>query len=837
MPKKTPKKRTTKKRFSWNFNMDEKKRHELIGALLIGISIFALLSLFGFDCGSIGEKCLKFHQHAFGAGAIVVPILLLVVGRCYLVDKISIKRPERIIGIILLYISSLALYHHFNTPLNEEILPESLPSGGGIVGGMLLMFLRGYLGEDGACIVLGCLIIISVIMIATFSLGKGLLKVEEQVENGAKATKEKVASTYTHLQERRQEAIRQRQFFDQEKADEQSAAPKEKSILDLSELEDIDWGFASKVPRIKSNKSPVLHNEQPEVIARTEQPKESDLNTEESPAEENTVSAEEVVSLEEDTSEGEDMVPIFAEDDAVEEDIADELPEEAPPAENPKAGEADNNDAVEPQSEDEQQSSYQLPPLSLLKQAGGAKPSQRSKEITRNAQILEETLADFNVGAKVTDVSCGPSVTRYELEPAPGVKVSRIVNLSDDLALKLATSGIRIEAPIPGKAAIGIEVPNKEFIGVPFREIAESQSFQSAVSKLTVGLGKDIGGQPVIADLGKMPHLLVAGATGSGKSVCINTLITSILFRARPDEVKFILIDPKMVEFAAYDGIGHLMAPVVTDAKKAAGALNWAVREMERRYAMFAAEGVRDMARYNEVSEYPPLPSIVIIIDELADLMMVAPVDVEDAICRLAQKARAAGIHLILATQRPSVNVITGTIKANIPSRISFAVASQVDSRTILDMGGAEKLLGKGDMLYYPVGTSKPRRVQGAFISDDEIAAVIQHIKEQDRVQKEEHVVFPDMAEKNTSSDRAQMEDELLEKAIFTVLETGQASASMLQRKFRIGYTRAGRLIDIMEDMKIVGPSAGSKAREILMTSQQVQNMYFNTEKDEGADT
>ncbi|MBQ5636788.1 MAG: DNA translocase FtsK, partial [Selenomonadales bacterium] len=637
---------------------------------------------------------------------------------------------------------------------------------------------RRSFGIYGTCAALVVLIIVAVVLITKYSVGNGLMKAQKQVETGVKVTKEKVSSTYTQIQERRQaeaELSGKRQFFNQEKKNQTPPEPKERrSILDLSELEDIDLTFATRVPTVGA--------------VPTEAPAP--------------------------------LVPPAP------------IEKEPPVQEEPQAPKQ-----VEASAQTEKEHSYQLPPISLLKQSSNGRPSQLAKEINRNAQILEETLENFNVRAKVTDVSCGPSVTRYELEPAPGVKVSRIVNLSDDLALKLATSGIRIEAPIPGKAAIGIEVPNKEFIGVPFREIAESQTFQNAASKLTVGLGKDIAGQPVIADLGKMPHLLVAGATGSGKSVCINTLITSILFRARPDEVKFILIDPKMVEFAAYDGISHLMAPVVTDAKKAAGALNWAVREMERRYAMFAAESVRDISRFNEVSTEPPLPAIVIIIDELADLMMVAPVDVEDAICRLAQKARAAGIHLILATQRPSVNVITGTIKANIPSRISFAVASQVDSRTILDMGGAEKLLGKGDMLYYPVGASKPKRVQGAFISDGEIASVIQHIKEQDRVQKEDHVVFPDMVEKNTSSDRASMEDELLEKAIFTVLETGQASASMLQRKFRIGYTRAGRLIDIMEEMKIVGPNAGSKAREILMTSQQVQNTYFNTENKEGADT
>ena len=782
MTKTLPKKRTKKSRFSWKFNMEPKMKHELLGFLFSGLGIFALLSFFGFDCGSLGTLCNKMQLHAFGVGAIAVPTVLILLGLRYLVNKKPIVCSMKSLGFLLLYISALAFYHHFNSPVGEEIIAEHLPTGGGLVGGAFLMSLRSFLGVDGTCTALAILIIVAVVLITKYSVGNGLLKAQKHVETGVKATKEKVSSTYTQIQERRQaeaELGGKRQFFNQEKKNQTPLEPKERrSILDLSELEDIDLTFATRIPTVAT------------------------VST--------TPTAPTVPS-----------VPIEKEPSLQEEE--------------PRAQKATEIPAQTEKTEKE--SSYQLPPISLLKQSSNGRPSQLAKEISRNAQILEETLENFNVRAKVTDVSCGPSVTRYELEPAPGVKVSRIVNLSDDLALKLATSGIRIEAPIPGKAAIGIEVPNKEFIGVPFREIAESQTFQKASSKLTVGLGKDIAGQPVIADLGKMPHLLVAGATGSGKSVCINTLITSILFRARPDEVKFILIDPKMVEFAAYDGISHLMAPVVTDAKKAAGALNWAVREMERRYAMFAAESVRDISRFNEVSTEPPLPAIVIIIDELADLMMVAPVDVEDAICRLAQKARAAGIHLILATQRPSVNVITGTIKANIPSRISFAVASQVDSRTILDMGGAEKLLGKGDMLYYPVGASKPKRVQGAFISDGEIAAVIQHIKEQDRVQKEEPVVFPDMIEKNTSSDRASMEDELLEKAIFTVLETGQASASMLQRKFRIGYTRAGRLIDIMEEMKIVGPNAGSKAREILMTSQQVQNTYFNTENKEGADT
>lgn len=474
---------------------------------------------------------------------------------------------------------------------------------------------------------------------------------------------------------------------------------------------------------------------------------------------------------------------------------------------------------------------YIVPSIAaLLKDLPKVKNSKMNKEIAENAKILEQTLASFNVKVKLLNACSGPAVTRYELEPAAGVKVSKIVNLADDIALKLAASGVRIEAPIPGKAAIGIEVPNRELSGVHLREVLESKPFLEAKSKLSVGLGKDIAGQAIVADLAKMPHLLVAGATGSGKSVCINTLITSILFKARPDEVKFILIDPKMVELSNYNGIPHLMVPVVTDSKKAAAVLNWAVQEMERRYAMFAANGVRDMERYNRFVEADEkMAAIVIIIDELADLMMVAPGEVEDAICRLAQKARAAGLHLVLATQRPSVDVITGIIKANVPSRISFSVSSQIDSRTILDVAGAEKLLGKGDMLYYPVGAPKPLRVQGAFISDSEVEALIEFIKAQGEASINEEIInFAENATAPVEKAEHDNSDELLEKAIRLVLETGQASASMLQRRFRIGYTRAGRLIDTMEEMHIVGPNIGSKAREIVMTAEEVNQTYFN---------
>ncbi|WP_270843293.1 DNA translocase FtsK, partial [Mitsuokella multacida] len=449
-------------------------------------------------------------------------------------------------------------------------------------------------------------------------------------------------------------------------------------------------------------------------------------------------------------------------------------------------------------------------------------------EIADKAHILQKTLEDFHVKAKIINACHGPAVTRYELEPAPGVKVSKITNLADDLALSLAATSVRIE-PIPGKAAIGIEVPNKELEGVQLREVLENEKFLKAKSKLTVGLGMDIGGQAIFADLAKMPHLLVAGATGSGKSVCINTLITSILFKAKPEEVKFILVDPKMVELSNYNGIPHLMVPVVTEAKKAASVLNWSVQEMEKRYAKFAEHNVRNMETYNTKFPEDKMPAIVIIIDELADLMMVAPHDVEDAICRLAQKARAAGIHMVLATQRPSVDVITGIIKANIPSRISFAVSSQIDSRTILDRSGAEKLLGRGDMLFYPVGAAKPMRVQGAFISDEEVEHLLDFIRSQGQEMEanEEIITFTENAMKEDEEKeegkgrRASKYDELLPDAVNLVMSTGQASASSIQRRFRVGYTRAARLIDEMEDLSIVGPNIGSKPREILMNSEQ----------------
>ena len=508
--------------------------------------------------------------------------------------------------------------------------------------------------------------------------------------------------------------------------------------------------------------------------------------------------------------------------------------EEGPPVSTDEI--AKEIEAVKPQFE------YKFPPLELLtEKKGDTGAPVKSEDLRESAKKLIDTLKSFGVEAKVLEVSRGPAVTRFEIQPSAGVKVSKIVNLADDIALNLAAYGVRIEAPIPGKAAVGIEIPNKAVSMVSLKEVIGSKEFQSFKSKTAFALGKDISGKPIISDISKMPHLLIAGTTGSGKSVCINTLITSIIYKASPDEVKLLMIDPKVVELGVYNGIPHLLIPVVTDPRKAAGALNWAVTEMVKRYKTFADCNVRDIAGYNEYAETEglrKLEKIVIIIDELSDLMMVAPHDVEDAICRLAHMARAAGMHLVIATQRPSVDVITGLIKANVPSRIAFTVSNQIDSRTILDMMGAEKLLGRGDMLFLPVGASKPTRIQGAFVSDKEVEHIVEFIKGDFEPDYDE-----DILEKIENGDKADAEeddggdcDELLNQAIEMVVDCGQASVSLVQRKLKVGYARAGRIIDQMETRGIVGPHEGSKPRQVLITKAQFYEMMMQKDDESGGE-
>ncbi|MBE6767265.1 MAG: DNA translocase FtsK [Ruminococcaceae bacterium] len=485
---------------------------------------------------------------------------------------------------------------------------------------------------------------------------------------------------------------------------------------------------------------------------------------------------------------------------------------------------------------------YRFPPLSLLNEPRFEDSKTASSDLDATATHLVDTLRSFGVETRIVDISRGPAVTRYELQPSAGVKISKITNLANDIALNLAVAGVRIEAPIPNKAAVGIEVPNKQTCGVTVREVIESPAFANSKSNLTVALGRDIAGNVVVTDIAKMPHGLIAGATGSGKSVCINSIIISLLYKSSPDDVKLLLIDPKVVELGIYNGIPHLLVPVVTDPRKASGALGWAVSEMEKRYKLFADNNVRDLGGYNKLAEQDEnlekMPQIVIIIDELADLMMTAPREVEESICRIAQKARAAGMHLLIATQRPSVDVVTGLIKANVPSRIAFTVSSQVDSRTILDVGGAEKLLGRGDMLFSPVGSTKANRVQGCFVSDDEVASVVEYVKtdhvteyDEDVMNEIERQAAIEKKQKTGLPEDGPADDPMLPNAIAVVVEAGQASTSLLQRKLKLGYARAARIIDEMADRGIIGPFEGAKPRQVLISKEQLMEMQARNDE------
>jgi len=808
----------------------EERRYELIGIVFAVISILSICGIFGLNAGFVGSYFAKFLQYMFGIGAIVASGIIMLIGLQYIVRHHGIVYSARFFGLMALFASLLAVYHHFTVPPGEEIMPNSLAKGGGLLGGGVLFLLRKFFGVDGAIVVLGGGIVGAILLSTTWSLATGLLKTKEKAVKGAATagtvlavTYDKVAEVGDRVEERVVETVKERvQQARQKKAaynqDEDERFQEEMSQPEQGKVEAASFQPEQGIVPPSERRDSGLDASGPVLRAdafRSTQPAKPSFTIEYS---NDRSGAEEAEGFEEAEAVAEEMdfsVPSFTEEPL--QTSGDQEGEPQPPAPKP----------------------YELPQIShILSKRVKKKSVALEMEIEENARTLARTLEDFHVKANIINACHGPAVTRYELEPAPGVKVSKITNLADDLALSLAAFSVRIE-PIPGKSAIGIEVPNKELEGVQLREVLENEAFSSAKSKLTVGLGMDIGGQAIFADLAKMPHLLVAGATGSGKSVCVNTLITSILFKAKPDEVKFILIDPKMVELSNYNGIPHLMVPVVTDAKKAASVLNWAVQEMEKRYAKFAESTVRNMETYNNKFPEDKMFSIVIIIDELADLMMVAPHDVEDAICRLAQKARAAGIHLVLATQRPSVDVITGIIKANIPSRISFAVSSQIDSRTILDSSGAEKLLGKGDMLFYPVGAAKPRRVQGAFVSDEEVEMLLDFIRSQGQeVEANEEIIsFTENAmaeEENGKKAKEEKDapklDALLEEAVNLVMSTGQASASNVQRRFRVGYTRAARLIDTMEQLGIVGPSMGSKPREIIMNSEDALNVVHNAQ-------
>ena len=826
------------------------RKYELIGLILLAFALISGVGILGLNVGFVGFFFADFFRYLFGWGAPLALLIIALISLQYIIHHRGLLYTKKFFGVIGLFVSLLAVWHHVVVPVDEEILPQNLADGGGLIGGGVLFLLRACFGVDGAIILLSTIIVGSVLLATTWSLASGYMKTKEQAKKGANAagaalqtTREKVSVAAEKIETKTSaivhdtlSAVPYNQANDpmfaeehkepdhpavEESMETPSLEPEAQSVpheenevheAEPVQVHDVPVSAAEPIPIEEEQEvpTPFLFDYEREIETQGDAPV--------MPVEPPPVSMDESVSQEEEDA---DEAVEYADVSAISsEDVV--VPPISPLPTPPAAVIVDETG----------EHPYELPKVThILSKHIKKENDTLAQEIKENAHVLQHTLESFHVNAKVVSFCHGPAVTRYDLEPAPGVKVSKITNLAEDIALQLATSSVRIE-PVPGKAAIGIEIPNRTLESVQLREVLENPQFQEASSKLTVGLGMDISGQAIFADIGKMPHLLVAGATGSGKSVCINTLISSILFKATPDEVKLILIDPKMVELSNYNGIPHLMVPVVTDPKKASSVLNWAVQEMEKRYSIFANHGVRDIKSFNRRYPEEKLPLIVIVIDELADLMMVSPKDVEDAICRILQKARAAGIHMILATQRPSVNVITGIIKANLPSRISFAVSSQVDSRTILDRGGAETLLGKGDMLFSPQGAPKPIRVQGAFISDEEVEMLLDFIRAQGQEisENEELIDFMenDAAEdEGTDADEVSVRyDELLPNAVELVMSTGQASSSNIQRRLGVGYTRAARLVDTMEELRIIGPSAGgNKPREILMTSEQAKEL------------
>ena len=830
-PKSPRRKRTTRRtRTAKRAEKSPLLKYEIIGIFCILFGVFATVGFMGIDTGRIGHNVDNVLSYIFGLGRIVVSLSLAVLGLKYIVVRKACPVSRSWLIGTWIYVLLLGLIHLLVIPEGTEFLPSSLSVGGGIIGAVVSSVLQQFLGFFGAFMAIVGAAIVTFLIWKNWSISQPVAVVADKAgQEAARVSGKAVEGLQDASQSLRQWHEKRKIFdfqaLDQDPKEEPDKAPTavpeaQPEGIQISDARDLGNG----VEEVSFDSRPIEENLSSEaaddywdnileqgVDDMEEAPDYSQIH-------------ETVVSDAEPTAH--DVQPTKAPSLAEEQDVLSHDMDDIKPIEVEQSSVAvelsDEGSSAVPKAEGKKM--YRLPSVSILK-PGPQHTVGLSDEVRENAAILKETLQSFNIDAKILNASQGPSITRYELEPAAGVKVSKIVHLADDIALKLAATDIRIEAPIPGKAAVGIEVPNKKLTGVNLRDVIESETFQKAARGVPVCLGKDIAGNPIVADLTKMPHLLVAGSTGSGKSVCINTFIASILFKQRPEDVKLILIDPKVVELSNYNGIPHLLTPVVTDPKKAASVLRWAVREMDDRYKRFALTHTRDISRYNELHPEETMPFIVIIIDELADLMMMASDDVEKSIIRLGQKARACGMHLVLATQRPSVDVLTGLIKANVPSRIAFAVSSQVDSRTILDMAGADKLIGKGDMLFYPLGASKPLRVQGAFISDSEIDEMVEFIKGQDGPHYDESV---QKAQSDNAEDSVDFfEDDLMRQAIDMVLETGQASTSMLQRRFRIGYTRAARMIDMMEAMHIVGPNNGSKPRDILMTADEVQQKYL----------
>ena len=808
--KNTKAKSSSAKRNKKSQQMGVELKSEILMILFSVFCVLMLLSCFGV-CGKFGSALSSLMFGLFGYLAYVLPIALFV-GVCfYLANRSNVIAIIKVIAGVLAVLMISGLLHGISGKNDFENIRAVYEycalhhKGAGILGYAIFSGLSGLFDVVGTFVVLIALLIISAVIISEKSFVKGVKKGGRKVYDTAK---EENNRRKERAEERRTERVERRIEKNGSGVSMDVKLPKgKKRKEDMTEIVEVQETAREEI---------YLSPEMAEIP--TEVPKEIPVKIAVAPV------------LESETL-------------AIEEEVLPEPMVEKPAAPKRKKKEEPAEEIAIPEITETNVSGkqYQFPPLRLLTPPKGGTNRNSAAALRETAAKLQQILKDFGVNVTVTDVSCGPTVTRYELQPDQGVKVSKVLALADDIKLNLAVADIRIEAPIPGKAAIGIEVPNKENATVTLRELLASEEFDNHSSNLAFAVGKDIGGKTIITDIAKMPHLLIAGATGSGKSVCINTLIMSLLYKASPEDVKLIMVDPKVVELSTYNGIPHLLIPVVTDPKKAAGALNWAVAEMTRRYQLFAEYQVRNLQGYNEKvksiemleDEDKPqkLPQIVIIVDELADLMMVAPGDVEDAICRLAQLARAAGIHLIIATQRPSVNVITGLIKANMPSRLAFAVSSGVDSRTILDMVGAEKLLGKGDMLFYPYGYPKPVRIQGAFVSDDEVSAVVEFIKSHNDVVSSNADLEEHMKKQQTASaaagkgsdDTGNGNDPLFVEAGKFIIEKEKASIGMLQRWFKIGFNRAARIMDQLAEAGVVGEEQGTKPREILMSQEQFE--------------
>lgn len=779
---------TKKKKSKKNVSIIDKYLKEIYGVIWIGISIILMFSLYTNWAGYLSVISKDIFVNLLGVGAFTLPIYMI-----YVIIKLNFLKEKKIlnakfVGVTIVVITTMLLIQLLdmksidtNNFMNtiSNIINSQNEITGGIIGFIIVFPIYKLVGSIGLYIIFIIAYFIASVLIFDYSIND-LKKLFKLLINNKTNVRNSISK----------------------KGGSDSKKIKIKVNNEESEKEEFLKNIESKIKILdfmkNTPKSSIELEEKSEIKISTDSRENADIKVQHHKLDDK-FKTQKIKKIEGNS-------PIRGNEDVI-------------------------SKTQEIQSKTYQNKKYVRPNADLLNINTNLKlDKNEKKELLENADKLEKTLLSFGVEAKILEVTKGPSVTRFELQPKAGIKVSKIVNLSDDIALGLAAKGVRIEAPIPGKSAIGIEVPNKEQTPVFFREILESNEFKNNNYKVACALGKDITGKCIVTDISKMPHVLIAGATGSGKSVCINTLIVSILYKYSPEDVKLLMVDPKVVELSVYNGIPHLLIPVVTDPKKAAAALNWAVNEMTRRYKLFADNGVRNVDSYNELVKKgvveEKLPYIVIIIDELADLMMACPRDVEDYICRLAQMARAAGMHLVIATQRPSVDVITGLIKANVPSRISFAVSSQVDSRTILDSTGAEKLLGKGDMLFYPVGESKPKRVQGAFISEEEVENVVSFIKDIKSDSKCESEILEYINSASDTSIKSNEDcDELLDEAIKIVVETGQVSTSYLQRRLRIGFNRAARIVEELEKNRIISARDGNKPRQVLMSKEEFENI------------